>query len=85
MFGKKKDEPAHCLSTGAAIREQQEVNTAYQKGVTALRDFIAPSSLEFKSKFFQLGTRYAALIMFTAIPPALYRLAVQHGQPRRSD
>jgi type IV secretory pathway VirB4 component len=40
-------------------REEQEVSAAFQKGVTALRDFIAPSSLEFDSSHFQLGTRYA--------------------------
>lgn len=41
------------------MREQQEVQSAFQKGITALRDFIAPSSLEFSGTHFQLGTRYA--------------------------
>lgn len=39
--------------------ERQEVAAAFNKGVVDLRDFIAPSSLEFKSTHFQLGTRYA--------------------------
>jgi type IV secretory pathway VirB4 component len=41
------------------MREQQEVTAAFQKGITALRDFIAPSSIEFTGTHFQLGTRYA--------------------------
>lgn len=39
--------------------EQAEVQTAFQKGITALRDFIAPASLEYSSTYFQLGTRLA--------------------------
>ena len=41
------------------MREQQEVSAAFQKGITALRDFIAPSSLEFFGTHFQIGTRFA--------------------------
>lgn len=40
-------------------REQQEVSIAFAKGITALRDFIAPSSLELMPTHFQIGTRYA--------------------------
>ena len=40
-------------------REQQEVQIAFQKGITALRDFIAPASIEFFGTHFQLGTRFA--------------------------
>ncbi len=41
------------------LRERQEVNAAFHKGETALRDFIAPSSIEFESTHFQIGTRLA--------------------------
>jgi conjugal transfer ATP-binding protein TraC len=41
------------------MAEQQEVQAAFQKGVTALRDFIAPASLEYSGTHFQLGTRLA--------------------------
>ncbi len=54
------------------LREQQEVNTAFAKGVTALRDFIAPSSLEFSSNFFQLGTRYARTYYVYGYPHQVY-------------
>lgn len=61
MFG-KKNQPAYDPVTAAEqqrLREQQEVTNAFQKGITALRDFIAPSSIEFSSTHFQLGTRFA--------------------------
>jgi conjugal transfer ATP-binding protein TraC len=72
MFRKKKDLPAAQSPQGLQEREQQEVNTAYQKGITALRDFIAPSSLEFKGKFFQLGTRYARTYFVYGYPRQVY-------------
>jgi conjugal transfer ATP-binding protein TraC len=53
-------------------REQQEVNAAFQKGITALRDFIAPSSIEFKGTYFQLGTRYARTYYVYGYPRQLY-------------
>jgi len=59
-FGKKTPplDPI-ALAEQQRMREQQEVNAAFQKGVTALRDFIAPSSIELQSSFFRLGTRFA--------------------------
>src|SRR3954463_8123582 len=56
----------------AAAREQQEVNAAFVKGVTALRDFIAPSSLEFMGNYFQVGTRFARSYYVYGYPRQLY-------------
>jgi conjugal transfer ATP-binding protein TraC len=72
IFGKKKQAPEPESPAGLQIREKQEVNTAYQKGITALRDFIAPSSLEFKSSFFQLGTRFARTYYVYGYPRQVY-------------
>lgn len=47
------------MAQAQQMREEQEVQSAFQKGITALRDFIAPSSLDFSGTHFQLGTRYA--------------------------
>ena len=60
MFGRKKPQldPA-VVAQQQQLHEQQEVQAAFQKGITALRDFIAPSSIEFQSRYFQIGTRYA--------------------------
>lgn len=53
-------------------REQQEVEAAFIKGVTALRDFIAPSSLEFQGGLFQIGTRFARTFYVYGYPREIY-------------
>jgi len=55
----KKKEPDIDPALAQAQAQQAEVNTAFTKGVTALRDFIAPASLEFFGNYFRIGTRYA--------------------------
>ncbi|MDQ3094182.1 MAG: DUF87 domain-containing protein [bacterium] len=54
------------------VREQAEVYAAFQKGITELRDFIAPASLEFKSSFFQIGTRIARTYYVYGYPRSIY-------------
>lgn len=71
MARKQKMDPV-ALAQAQQQREQQEVATAFQKGITALRDFIAPSSLEFNSSFFQLGTRLARTYYVYGYPRQLY-------------
>jgi type IV secretory pathway VirB4 component len=56
----------------AQMREKQEVSAAFAKGVTALRDFIAPSSLIFNGTHFQLGTRYARTYFVYGYPHQVY-------------
>lgn len=58
-MGRKQSPDPVSLAQNQRAREQQEVNAAFQKGITALRDFIAPASIEFFGTHFQLGTRYA--------------------------
>jgi type IV secretory pathway VirB4 component len=53
-------------------REVGEVSSAFQKGVTALRDFIAPSSIEFAGNHFQLGTRFARTYYVYGYPRQVY-------------
>jgi conjugal transfer ATP-binding protein TraC len=67
MLSKKKAAPQNPLQT-----EQQEVAAAFAKGVTALRDFIAPSSIEFESNYFRLGTRFARTYYVYGYPRQLY-------------
>ena len=68
-FGKKpKVDPA----VQAQVMEAQEVSTAFQKGITALRDFIAPSSLEFNSTHFRIGTRFARTYYVYGYPRQVY-------------
>jgi len=60
------------LAQAQQQREQQEVTTAFQKGITALRDFIAPSSIELQSSYFRLGTRLARTYYVYGYPRQLY-------------
>ncbi len=71
MARKKQLDPV-ALAQAQQQREQQEVAAAFQKGVTALRDFIAPSSLEFNSSYFHLGTRMARTYYVYGYPRQLY-------------
>lgn len=60
------------IAQAQRAREQQEVQAAFQKGITALRDFIAPSSIEFFSTHFQLGTRFARTYYVYGYPRQIY-------------
>lgn len=73
LFGKPQQpvDPV-ALAQAQRIREQQEVNVAFQKGITALRDFIAPSSLEFNASYFQIGTRIARTFYVFGYPRQLF-------------
>lgn len=53
-------------------REQVEVEQAFLKGVTTLRDLIAPSSLEIHSSHFRLGTKYGRTLYVYGYPRQIY-------------
>src|SRR3984957_5166327 len=60
------------LAQAQREREQLEVSTAFQKSITAFRDFIAPSSIEFKPDYFRLGTRIARTYYVYGYPRQVY-------------
>jgi len=64
-FGNKK-------SLDPFVAQKQEATNSFNKGVTALRDFIAPSSLVFSGNYFQLGTRFARTYYVYGYPRQLY-------------
>lgn len=73
-LGKKKQSPADPVAIAQAqrAREEQEVQAAFQKGVTALRDFIAPSSLVFDNSEFKIGTRIARTFYVFGYPRQVF-------------
>lgn len=73
MFGNKqpKADPVMQAQMQAA-QEQMQVQAAFQKGVTALRDFIAPASLEFESSLFKIGTRLGRTYFVFGYPRQIY-------------
>lgn len=69
---KKQQLDPIAIAEAQRAREEQEVQEAFRKGITALRDFIAPSSLEYSSSHFQIGTRYARTYYVYGYPRQLY-------------
>lgn len=71
-MAKKKQLDAVQIAQAQRAREEQEVSAAFQKGITALRDFIAPSSIELSSDHFRIGTRIARTYYVYGYPRQLY-------------
>lgn len=72
LFNKKPQSDPIDLASYQRAREQSEVEAEFRKGITALRDFIAPSSLEMESGHFRLGTRYARTFYIYGYPRQVY-------------
>jgi type IV secretory pathway VirB4 component len=53
-------------------KEQAEVEAAFAKGISTLRDLIAPSSLEIQSSYFRLGTKYGRTLYLYGYPREIY-------------
>lgn len=72
LGGNKQQLDPVAMAQAQQLREQQEVQAAFQKGITALRDFIAPASIEFFSSHFQIGTRIARTYYVYGYPRQIY-------------
>lgn len=68
----KKKMDAVDIAAQQRAREQLEVEQAFLKGITTLRDLVAPSSLEIHSSHFRLGTKYGRTIYVYAYPRQIY-------------
>lgn len=71
MARKKKMDPID-IAAQQREREQAEVEQAFLKGMTTLRDLIAPSSLEIHSAYFRIGTKYGRTMYVYGYPRRLY-------------
>ena len=69
-MAKKKD--AVDIAAQQRAQEQAEVEQAFLTGINTLRDLIAPSSLEFHSSYFRLGTKDGQTIYVYGYPRQLY-------------
>lgn len=70
-MARKKLDPIDIAAEQRA-REQAEVEQAFLKGITTLRDLIAPSSLEIHSSYFRLGTKYGRTLYVYGYPRQIY-------------
>lgn len=69
---KKKKVDAAGIAAEQRAREQAEVEEAFLKGVTTLRDLIAPSSIDVHSSYFRLGTKYGRTLYVYGYPRQIY-------------
>jgi hypothetical protein len=58
LFKKNKDGGLTPAEKQVAL-QQAEIDQQFKQGITAVRDFVAPSSIEFESAQMKIGTRYA--------------------------
>ncbi|HSW80947.1 MAG TPA: DUF87 domain-containing protein [Candidatus Saccharimonas sp.] len=70
-FGRKKIDPID-IAEQQRLREQKEIEQEFLKGITTLRDTIAPSSLEIQASYFRLGTKYARTMYIYGYPRQIY-------------
>lgn len=71
MVKRKKLDPID-IAEAQRQREQQEIEAEFVKGITTLRDLIAPSSLEVQSGHFRLGTKYGRTLYVYGYPRQIY-------------
>lgn len=72
LFGGKKKNDAIEIAEAQRSREQQEIEQEFLKGITTLRDTIAPSSIEIQPGHFRLGTRYGRTLYVYGYPRQIY-------------
>ncbi len=68
----KKKQSAIDVAEQQRLREQREVEAEFLKGITTLRDVIAPSSLEIQSGHFRIGTKYGRTLYIYGYPRQIY-------------
>ena len=71
MKSKKKDNELD-IAQQQLVKEQADVEQAFLKGVTTLRDLISPSSIEIHSSHFRLGTKYGRTLYIYGYPRQIY-------------
>ena len=69
---KKAQQQQASLLAQQQAREASEVESVLQKGITTLRDLVAPASLEFKSNYFNLGPRFCRPLYVYGYPRSIY-------------
>ena len=67
-----KQQSAADVAAQQRAQEQAQVEQAFLKGVSTLRDLIAPSSIEIHSFYFRLGTKYGRTIYVYGYPRQIY-------------
>ena len=69
---KKQQLTAAEIAAQSQAMEEAEIQRAFEQGITTLRDFISPSSIEIHSSYFRLGTKYGRTLYIYGYPRSLY-------------
>lgn len=67
-----KKEKSSQIAAQQRESEQARVEQAFAKGISTLRDLIAPSSLEVQSHYFRLGTKYGRTLYLYGYPREIF-------------
>ena len=60
------------IAAQSQANEEDEIQKAFEQGITTLRDLISPSSIEFYTDHFRLGTKYGRTMYIYGYPRSLY-------------
>ena len=71
-MARKNKQSAAQIAAQSQMSEDQQIQQAFEQGITTLRDLISPSSIEIKSDYFRLGTKYGRTIYIYGYPRSLY-------------
>ena len=71
-MARKNKQSAAQIAAQSQMSEDQQIQQAFEQGVTTLRDLISPSSIEIKSDYFRLGTKYGRTLYIYGYPRSLY-------------
>lgn len=71
-MAKQKQLTAAEIALQAQSMEEAQIQRAFEQGITTLRDFISPSSIEIHSAYFRLGTKYGRTLYVYGYPRDLY-------------
>ncbi|MBQ1528073.1 DUF87 domain-containing protein [Candidatus Saccharibacteria bacterium] len=69
---RKNKQSAAQIAAQSQISEDQQIQQAFEQGITTLRDLISPSSIEINGDYFRLGTKYGRTLYIYGYPRTLY-------------
>ncbi len=67
----KQNPSAADIAAQSQLQEEQEIQNAFETGITTMRDLISSSSIEFNTDYFRLGQKYGRTLYIYGYPRSL--------------
>lgn len=67
----KQNLSAADIAAQSQLQEEQEIQNAFETGITTMRDLISSSSIEFNTDYFRLGQKYGRTLYIYGYPRSL--------------